>query len=154
MSFALVAVCLVLPTTVHVLAGDAHPSTPKVRKKTHRAPAPASPSGVGRTIDPTDAYYGGTRVDTIKEYTNELGQTVYSVAASHFDVSPPLVDMVAAAPREQAAGEGEDESPSNPMLPAWRIIRSDVPDPVVQPVVQAGDAERLSGVPSAARCRS
>src|SRR5436190_4839427 len=104
LSTALLAVCLVFPTA-QGLAGDAHQATAKVRKKAHGAPAPASPTGVGRTIDPADAYYGGVRVDTITEYQNELGQTVYSIAPSHADISPTLAEMAAAAPREQAAGE-------------------------------------------------
>ena len=147
LSTAVLAACLVLPATTHVLAGAAEKTTTKAKKKTPGAPAPARPAGVARQADPVDAYYGGSRNDSVTESTNELGQTVYSVAASHFDISPPLSELATAAAREQAT---EEESPTNPQIPATRIIRSEFPDPVVQEVVEPGDSQKFSGVPLAA----
>ena len=146
-SSAILAACLVLPTTSHVFAGDAEKATAKAKKKAPGVPAPARPTGVVRQADPVDAYYGGTKNDSVTEFENELGQTVYSIAASHFDISRPLLELSTAAPREQAM---EEESPTNPQIPASRVIRSDVPDPVVQSVVEPGDSLAFSNVPLAA----
>ena len=148
LSTAVLATCFLLPATTQAFAGDGEKATTKAtKKKANRVPTPARPSGVARQVDPTDAYYGGSRNDSITESVNELGQTVYSVAASHFDISPPLSELATAAAREQ---EMEEESPSNPQIPAHRIIRSDFPDPVVQPVIEPSDAQLFSGVPLAA----
>jgi hypothetical protein len=120
------------------LADDAPKTTAKT-KKVSKTPRPALPSGVPRPkADPVDAYYGGPNENTISEFRNELGQTVYSIKAAHFDVSPPLSELAVAAPRQLA--EGEDESPSLEQLPSSRIIRSDAPDPVVQKAVQHVDS--------------
>jgi hypothetical protein len=146
---ALFVVCLVLPGSAHVVAGDAAKSAPKIRKKAPKAPTPARPTGIVKRPDPVDAYYGGTRLDTITEYQNELGQTVYSIAASHFDISPPLLEMAAAAGPDDATEE-EAEPSSNPLLPEWRLIRSDLPDPVVQVAVQPDDALTSTPFPLAA----
>jgi len=132
LSSAFLAACLVLPNSTQVFADGAEKVTKKTRKKDRNAATPGLPTGAARTPQSADAYYGGAKIDTIKEYRNELGQTVYSVVASHFDISPPLLELAAATGPEQAA---EYESPTNPQLPAWRSIRSDVPDPVVQTVV-------------------
>ncbi len=148
LSSAVLAVCLVLPTTAHVFAGDAAKATTKTnKKKAPKAPAPARPTGVAPKVDPTDAYYGGPRNDSITEFVNEAGQTVYSITTSHFDISPPLQQLAIAAPREQA---DEDESPTNPQIPAARIIRSDLPDPVVQRVIEPDDFQTFSSTPLAA----
>ncbi len=121
LSLAVLSICL--------LAADAKGAVAKSSKKASGVPAPARPAGVAKPPDPGDAYYGGAKLDTITEFHNELGQTVYSIAASHFDISAPLRDMAAAAASEQ---QEEQESPTNPQLPASRIVRSDLPDPVVQ----------------------
>ena len=60
--------------------------------------------------------------DTITEYRNELGQTVYSVAASHFDISPPLLEMAVASEPEQA-----DESSSRRPIRRCRPGASSAP---------------------------
>jgi hypothetical protein len=105
----------------------------KVHKKAAHAPSPARPTGVTTKAASSDSY---EKINTITEYQNELGQTVYSVKPSRFDSSPPLREMVAVAgARGLTTGgeeEVEEESPTNPMLPASRIIRSGIPDPVVQ----------------------
>jgi hypothetical protein len=150
---ALVAVCLFVPSITIVSAGDAAKATKrrnKAPKAAPKAPAPARPTGVTPKPDPQDVYYGGPNNESITEYVNELGQTVYSVAASHFDISRPLVEMAAASESALATEEEENEPPSNPRLPVWRLIRSDLPDPVVQVAVQPDDALGLSASPSAA----
>ena len=148
MSAAFLAVCLFLPSSTGVFAGAAAKTTVKARKKTRGAPAPARPIGVATKPNPDDAYYGGAKVDTITEYQNELGQTVYSVAPSHFDISRPLLEMAtAAAAVEQTS---EDESPANPRLPDWRLVRSDIPDPVVQSAIPSADSLSASRFPLAA----
>jgi hypothetical protein len=117
------------PDNVEAFAADAKPSTARSKKPTRHAPVPARPSGRALKVDPQAESYGGPKIDTITESHNELGQTVYSIAASQFDISPPLRDMAAAAASEQ---EQERELPENPRLPTSRILRSDLPDPVVQ----------------------
>jgi hypothetical protein len=148
LSIGIAAFCVALAGTTLVLADGADKAAKKARKKSHPASAPSLPTGGAKTPDPNDAYYGGTKLDTIKEHRNALGQTVYSISASHFDVSAPLADM---------AGQGvvaehavEEESPENPVLPPWRIIRSDRPDPVVQPVSSSLESLTSSGFPLAA----
>src|SRR5580765_2946748 len=73
------------------------------------------------------------KTDTVRAFTNALGDTVYQVSASQADVSAPLSEM--AAQRRQIFEQGEEqfETPENPILPAFRRITSSVPDPVVQP---------------------
>ena len=71
---AVVAVCLVLPNSTHVFAGDAEKATTKNRKNAQKAPVPARPTGVASKPDPLDAYHGGPKNDSITEYLNELGQ--------------------------------------------------------------------------------
>jgi hypothetical protein len=134
--------CLVVAGGTLASADGAKRLTKKTDKKVRNAASPGIASGVALTPDRADAYYGGTKLDTIREHRNALGQTVYSIAASHFDVSPPLLEMAA----EPLAGPGaEFEPPENPQLPSWRKIRSDVPDPVVQSVIASGDSVAAGG---------
>ena len=66
-------------------------------------------------------------LSTVSQHTNALGQTVYSISPSRFDVSPPLTELATLTlpkPPEQQLAE--------PELPPWRIPRSDRPDPVTQ----------------------
>jgi uncharacterized repeat protein (TIGR01451 family) len=63
----------------------------------------------------------------ITTHSNELGQTVYSIAPSGFDVSPPLTELATSAP-ELRTSEETEELP----FPSWRIPRSNSPDPVTQ----------------------
>jgi hypothetical protein len=146
-SSVFLATCLVLPASTHVFADDAPKVTKKTRKKDRNAASPGLASGVARTPDQGDAYYGGSKLSAIKEQRNELGQTVYSVEASHFDVSPPLLELAARPGIEQAE---EFEAPENPQLPSWRTIRSDLPDPVVQSVIPSVDSFASSPFPLAA----
>ena len=132
LSFALLAACLVLPSGTPIFADGANKTPKKTVKKDRNSALPGVASGIAPLPDPGDAYYGGATLATIKEHRNALGQTVYSIAASHFDVSQPLATMAA---QPFAAPSGESEASENPELPEWRKIRSDVPDPVVQTVI-------------------
>ncbi len=139
-------VCLLASAalSLHTRADASDPSLPKkARAKRVRAVAPASPAGAPKAPQSDDAYYGGPNLDTIKTYRNALGQAVYSISPSHFDLSPPLSELAAKAGPSEAATE--EEGPENPQLPAWRIVRSPLPDPVVQVVVSPG--ESLSSAP-------
>jgi hypothetical protein len=125
-------------------AAAATPPAAKPKKPKQKAPALARPTGPAGNVDPANASYGGSKIDTITETRNELGQTIYSIVASHFDVSPPLREMAAAAlPGSQSFSQRREEiePPANPPLPPSRILRSDLPDPVVQ-VVPSSDHPR------------
>ncbi len=100
------------------------------KSKRRPAAAPAAPTGVAPSSASPGADYGVDPKATIVEARNESGETVYSVSASHSDVSSKLRDMASSA--TGAAAEGEEEERSNPRLPAWRWPLSDRPDPVVQ----------------------
>jgi hypothetical protein len=94
---------------------------------------------------------GVPQPDTITKTVNELGQTVYSVRPSHFDISPPLLQMArAAAAKAPGIASDEDNESSNPMLSASRIIRSNLPDPVVQSVIPSADSLASGSVSPAA----
>src|SRR3954468_8641108 len=96
----------------------------------------ASKSGSGTGPAAAAARPGGNQPTTVTEYRNALGQTVYSVATSGFDISLPLRELATSAP----------ETPSLPLpeleLPPWRTIRSDKPDPVTQVAPPARDLSR------------
>src|ERR1700704_574666 len=63
----------------------------------------------------------------IKVQQNHLGQTVYSISPSQFDISPPLTGLAKISlPTSPAQQLPELE------LPPARILRSDKADPVVQ----------------------
>jgi hypothetical protein len=131
LSVGIAAFCVMLAWSGPVLADGPGKAVPKHRKKERSAATPGLPSGTPRTSDPADAGRAGTAPETIKEYRNALGQTVYAISASHFDVSAPLSEMAKGA---SAAESEESESPENPQLPSWRTVRSGLKDPVVQPV--------------------
>ena len=65
----------------------------------------------------------------ITQQVNALGQTVFSVQASHFDVSPPLSELAKLAIPEQPPIEREEHE-----LPPWRVLKSNKSDPVTQVV--------------------
>jgi hypothetical protein len=67
--------------------------------------------------------------NTVTQHNNALGQTVYSISPSNFDVSPPLKELATISLPEPV----EQPLPEFP-LPSWRIPRSNSPDPVVQVV--------------------
>ncbi len=105
-------------------------ASPALAGKKARAKA-AVPSGTPTaSMDESGGY---ARLDTVREVQNAAGQTVYSVSASHFDVSAPLRELAKTERLEQAV---EEEGPENEELPDFRKIRSSLPDPVVQPAPQ------------------
>jgi len=82
--------------------------------------------------------------NTVSEHTNGLGQTVYSISPSRFDLSPPLTELAALSlpqPPELHLPE--------PTLPPWRILRSIRPDPVTQVAPGPRDLSRAPAVPAA-----
>ena len=140
-SSVVLAVCVVVAASAHVFADGATKPAKKTHRKDRNAATPALAAGLAKTPNSGDAADGGSKLDTIAEHRNELGETVYAVSASRFDISPPLIDLAARFPAS-AAGE-EEQEPSNPQLPYWRVPRSNVPDPVVRPVTPS--VESLSG---------
>ena len=145
LSCAFLVACMLPVTGVIALAGTPK-KNPKLREDKKRVDAaPGLPTGRPKARDSADAYYGGAKLDTITEHRNALGQTVYSIAASHFDISARLYDMAAKAEGEGISEEEETEPPVNPQLPPWRRISADLPDPVVQKVIP--DARSLASEP-------
>ncbi len=153
LSYGLTAACLVLVSGTAVKAESAAPAAKTgspakagARRKIRNAATPGVASGVPRTSEAAEVR-PYTTTDTIKEFRNPLGETVYAVSASRFDVSRPLSEMAAEAPSFQ---EQEVEPSRNPQLPAWRAIHSDVPDPVVQSEIPSGNAFLSGPFPPAA----
>ncbi len=143
LSCGLTAACLVLAGGAAVraespapAAKNGSPTKAGARRKVRNAATPGVQSGVPRTPDAVEVR-PYTATGTIKEFRNPVGETVYSVAASRFDVSRPLIEMAAGAASFQVE---ENESPTNPQLPAWRSIHSDIPDPVVQTEIPSGSS--------------
>jgi hypothetical protein len=97
-SVCVLSACLVVTHGAYVFGGDGEKATAKAKKEAHRKRAPRDSMGAG-------TFYGGPNNGTIKEHQNELGQTVYAIAASHFDVSRPLREMAAADGEGQAVTE-------------------------------------------------
>ena len=81
---------------------------------------------------------------TVTKLTNTAGQTVYSIAPSHFDVSPPLSELATLSIPLPPETEREELQ-----LPSWRILRSNKPDPVTQ-VAPAPRAPLAPDAPDAA----
>src|SRR5256885_8884390 len=75
---------------------------------------------------------------------NDLGQTVFSIKASHFDVSPPLSELAKPSVPEPAHVDREEHE-----LPPWRILKSNNPDPVAQ-VVPTSNSPLAPNAPDAA----
>ncbi len=73
----------------------------------------------------------------IKEQRNQLGQIVYSVSPSNFDISPPLTELAKISLPEPK----EEQLPELP-LPPSRILRSARPDPVTQVAPAPRDVSR------------
>jgi hypothetical protein len=65
--------------------------------------------------------------NTVTQQTNALGQTVYTISPSHFDISPPLTELAKLPVSELPVTQRAELE-----LPPWRILRSDKPDPVTQ----------------------
>lgn len=65
----------------------------------------------------------------IRVQQNRLGQTVYSISPSRFDISPPLTELAQISLPKPPAQQLPELH-----LPAHRVLRSDKPDPVTQVV--------------------
>src|SRR5688572_4618187 len=100
---------------------------------------PAVPANTGPQVPPDS-----NAPRTISRHTNALGQTVHVISASRFDVSPPLAELAQLSIPEPPA-----QQMTEPQLPAWRIPRSDRPDPVTQVAPAPRDFVRLPGAPAA-----
>ncbi len=127
--------------------GLAHAAGHKAAKPRNAA-TPGRATGIARSADAA-----GSDVEpsaTIVESRNERGDTVYTVSAARFDISPPLLEMATKGAAETIKHEEEEEEPSNPLLPPWRRISSDRRDPVVQPAVEPVDSLVQGGLPALA----
>jgi hypothetical protein len=123
-SLLVVAVCLALPAAARGTASKPKPEA-----------TPARPSG-GEESERAIETAPYPKTDTVHAVQSASGETVYSIAASHFDVSLPLRDLARTA-RSNEFEEEEEKAPENPQLPSYlRRLRADVPDPVVQAVPQ------------------
>src|SRR6476646_2892967 len=96
------------------------------KSTTTRARASKSTTGSGTTS--AQPLAGGNQPISVTEHRNELGQMVYSIATSWFDISLPARDLATSAPEVPSRALPELQ------LPPWRTIRSDKPDPVTQVV--------------------
>jgi hypothetical protein len=153
------ALCLVVPFALSLLGASLFGATgasprgaqagPGVTKSTEgedktgrktrkgKQGGPAAPSGVSRPVSSGDE---PGAAGTVRAHVNARGQTVYEVRPVRSDISPPLRVLAAqAVPME----ESEEETPTNPLLPHWRIPRSGIPDPVVQSDITSGKASML-----------
>src|SRR5262245_15614709 len=137
--------CLLPAGAAGTLAGEPAQPKPKTPQKKTGEAVPSRPTGV--KLEAGLGGYGVTAAETISERVNELGQTVYEVKAAHFDISPPLTEMAAAWSASQLEAD-EEESEGVPRIPAARIPRSNVPDPVAQAVVP-GTSSLTGGSPTA-----
>jgi len=81
----------------------------------------------------------GTAQNTVARYSNSLGQTVYSIKPSGFDISPPL-STLGNSPELPLEERPELE------LPPWRILHSNQPDPVVQVAPTRENVREIAGV--------
>jgi hypothetical protein len=112
------------------------PSKAETKRKIATGTSPAAAMGGSRTRVEPVSYM---KTDTVKLHRNAAGESVYEAVAAHADVSPPFTEMVQRR-KDLMEEEEENKSPENPRLPSWRIIRSGVPDPVVQQVPPEIDA--------------
>ena len=138
------ALALAVPAHPKTLRENATPGAPareekparpgKPGKKEKGEARPGAPTGVPRDRGGSGGDEPGAAL-TIRAHVNPRGQTVYAIRPVRFDVSPPLRDLAVLPVAPQ--GE-EDESPTNPLLPPWRLPRAGVPDPVVQSEIGAG----------------
>jgi hypothetical protein len=118
-------------------AEKARPGSNKPRAATRTATGTVPPP------DSSDSGYGVDAKSTITEHRSANGEIVYSVSASHFDISAPLRDLAAGAVAGGTAEEKEAETRSR--LPSWRILHSNLPDPVVQKQIPPGDVAPSRG---------
>ena len=139
LSCALIVAFLCLPAATHVIAADANKPKAKTRKKVERAPIVLSPTGAKsaptRSSTRLTAAPGSSRNTPTSWGRRSTGsERLTSTSRRRFARwrRPPLPS----GRQEQASPCERSEAPT----PAWRILRSDVPDPVVQAAVQPTDA--------------
>ena len=136
----LALVCLAVASLLGTQAAASPEAAKKPAKKSKTrskiAPAPSLAGGIPRV--PTAADTGpGDLPETVMTFQNAFGQTVYSIAPSRFDISPPLSTLgVLVEPGSEQEQEEEEVEPENPQLPDWLSVRSSEPDPVVQAAPQ------------------
>jgi hypothetical protein len=85
----------------------------------------------------TQTTAAGASNTKIKVQQNQLGQTVYSISPSQFDISPPLTELAKISLPKPPAQQLPELS-----LPSARILRSDKPDPVTQVAPAPRDLSR------------
>ncbi len=100
-----------------------------------KSPAFPTSSQAATSNSTTQPQPGSFAQNTVTTQKNALGQTVYSVSPSYFDVSPPLRELAKLSIPEPPRTERRELE-----LPAWRIPNSGKPDPVTQVAPRAGDA--------------
>ncbi len=103
-------------------------------KETER-PGVSKDAGKTKALDQSnlDTSY----VPKVTEQRNADGQTVYSIAASKFDISQPLIEMAKTkVPLASEEVEHEDGE-----LPSWLVLKSGKKDPVTQ-VAPSAETDR------------
>jgi hypothetical protein len=124
-------------------------NNPKLYAKAHRSadasksmiPAPSTPTSNPLPRTPSSPY---TTQNTVKQQTNAMGQTVYSISPSHFDLSRPLSELATLSIPKKSWTERPELA-----LPPWRNLRSGKPDPVTQVAPRSSDP-RAPSAPNAA----
>ena len=103
-------------------------------------------SGSGTTAANSTAQTqpGYAAQNTVSQQTNALGQTVYTISPSHFDVSLPLTELAKISVPEPPAEQRPELE-----LPPWRTLRSDRSDPVTQVAPPTRDFVSAAAAPAA-----
>lgn len=117
----------------------------KKELKDHERSRAMKSSGSGPNVSASTGQIAleGVQPPTVNKQTNNLGQTVYSISPSAFDISPPLRELAKLTiPKRPLVLRPEFE------LPRSRILRSGKPDPVTQ-VVPGSDAPNAPKTPTA-----
>ncbi len=97
-----------------------------------------------KTKVPEKSTLGDGIVPKVTEQRNAAGQTVYSISASSFDISPTLVEL---AKTEGPQSTEETEREENE-LPSWLTLKSGRPDPVTQVAPQATERPPVTAPPT------
>jgi hypothetical protein len=93
----------------------------------HARPTAATNNSGGAATSNSAAQPASGAQNTVQQQTNALGQTVYTISPSNFDISPPLKELATrSVPKRPVEQQRELE------LPSWRTLRSAQKDPVTQ----------------------
>src|SRR5215470_19114504 len=112
---ALIACIIVVPAQAGTHHAKSKPASKvESKRKLLNGTAPAAPDTNG-TPKASMPY---AKTDTVRAFTNAMGDTVYEVSASHADLSRPLSEMAAEQP-QVLGSEEEYEAPENPILPPF-----------------------------------